>query len=253
MKTLILSLIVIICITSCQDDDPTPNENEQLTFTDSFDGTGALNGYVTNNESSLPSVSQKNGRYYAELTDNSNNKTLHFHGDQGRLDAIKAQFPFEFVAIEIGIGMIDDELTAPGSSGDPYNFAGVQVHALDLSEPTSSHVVVGHRGGVSFTIEGKNTVNGSSSVDDIGFNKVPEGRANIRIVGNEDRTLTVYWQRIDETEWNLYNDTGNLPGPLPVFENEVYIGLITYAYGDTNIPFVGTCEEISLDNYIKED
>src|SRR5690606_22349181 len=115
---------------------------------------------------------------------------------------------------------------------------------------TSAHVVVGHRGPTSFTVEGKQTTNGSSNVDDDGAGIVPEGRADIRIVGNPDHTLTVYWQPpnpnpgVDADAWNPYGGDGLLPGEPPPFGPSVYVGLITYAYGQTGIPFVGTCDAL---------
>lgn len=228
------------------------NTMVQTDFVDSFDGDGPLVDYVTNNASSLPDVARVAGRYRANLTDNSNNITLHFNQNQGRLDAKALAFPFEFIARNIGIGTQQDSQVAPTSNGDPYNFSGVQVHVPDLESRNSSHVVVGHRGPTGFTIEGKNTVDGASSVNDIGENMAPLGRADIRIVGNEDRTLTVYWQEPNLTggeapdNWNLYNDTGALPGAAPQYGDSVYVGLITYAFEVGGVPFVGTCDAIEI-------
>lgn len=235
-----------------EEDDEMEEEIVTGDLTDSFDGTGPLLDYVTNNESALPEVGRVNGRYHANLTNNDNNITLHFNEEQGRLDAKSLSFPFEFIARNIGIGTIDDSQQAPTADNNPYNFAGVQVHVSDLNSLNSSHVVVGHRGPTGFTIEGKNTLNGSSSVDDIGANTVPDARADIRIVGNTDRTLTVYWQlpNLDfentEDNWSLYNQTGNLPGTAPAYGESVYVGLITYSFELTGVPFVGTCDAIDI-------
>ena len=93
-------------------------------------------------------------------------------------------------------------------------------------------------------------MDGSSSVNDDGANIVPDGRADIRIVGNENHTLTVYWQtpNLDPgtvaDDWTLYRGDGNLPGTPPSYGDDVYIGLITYAYGYAGIPFVGTADGI---------
>ncbi|MEO9851543.1 MAG: hypothetical protein ABJE80_02645 [Reichenbachiella sp.] len=233
-------------------DDSGDNSDDEVTseFSDNFEGDGELIDYVTNNASALPDVTRKNGRYHANLTSNENNITLHFHEDQGRLDAKKLKFPFEFIARNIGIGTQDDSQTAPTGDNNPYNFCGVQVHVLDLTAPSSSHVVIGHRGSTRFTIEGKNTNEGSSSVNDIGANTVPDGRADIRIVGNEDRSITVYWQvpntSSNSDNWTLYNGTGELPGEAPTYADEVYVGLITYAFELTGVPFVGTCDGIEI-------
>ncbi len=255
MKKLLYSSFIVFCVIACSNsDDPIPEDKEtdESVLVDSFDGAGDLIGYTTNNASALPNVEMVDGRYRAELIDNSTNQTLHFNEEQGRLDAKLVSFPFEFIARNIGIGTLDDSQVAPAHSGEPYNFAGVQVHVLDLNDPNSAHVVVGHRGATGFTIEGKNTLNGSSSVNDIGANTVPAGRADIRIVGNEDQTITVYWQlpKSDEQadDWTLYNDSGNLPGTAPTFGEEVYVGLITYAFYTTGVPFVGTCDQVEIVN-----
>ncbi|MGI9622437.1 MAG: calcium-binding protein [Acidimicrobiales bacterium] len=217
---------------------------------DSFAGSGPLIGYTTNNRAALPSVARVQGRYRAELTSNVGNVTLHFHGDQGRLDARMVEFPFDVVVRNIGVGRQSNSQIAPAPNGNPYVFAGVQVHVPNLDDTNSSHVVVGHRGGTHFTVEGKNTRDGSSSVNDVGANRVPDGRADIRIVGNDDRTLTVYWQRpnlspgVADDTWILYNGSGQLPGQAPDYPSAVYVGLITYAFGSTGVPFVGTADAI---------
>lgn len=231
------------------DDD---DANDGIMFTDTFEGTGALVDYVTNNESALPEVGRVDGRYKAVLNNNDDNVTLHFNQRQGRIDAKSVSFPFEFIARNIGVGTLEDSQSAPSASDNPFVFSGVQVHVEDFNSINSSHVVVGHRGGTGFTIEGKNTLNGNSSVNDIGRNTAPNGRADIRIIGNADRTLTVSWQvpNLDlensPDNWALYRNTGNLPGTAPDYGDTVYIGLITYAYGSKEVPFVGTCDAIQI-------
>jgi len=240
-------------------DDETPNDEtpddgntDSIGFTDTFEGTGPLVDYVTNNESALPEVSRVDGRYKAVLTDNTGNITLHFNQEQGRLDAKLVAFPFEFIARNIGIGTLEDSQSPPIASNSPFSFAGVQVHVTDFNSINSSHVFVGHRGNTGFTIEGKNTLNGNSAVNDIGANTAPAGRADIRIIGNSDRTLTVSWQipNLDyentADNWTLYRNTGNLPGTAPEYGESVYIGLITYVYGNKGVPFVGTCDAIQI-------
>ncbi len=217
-------------------------------LSDDFETHGALTGFVTNNPNSLPDVVKGDGRYRANVTNNDNNITLHFNEFQGRLDAKLLAFPFEFIARNIGIGTQEDSQSAPSSSGDPYIFSGVQVHVQELESRNSSHVVVGHRGPTEFTIEGKNTVDGVSSVNDAGEGIVPNGRADIRIVGDEDKTITVYWQLPEQAEdnWTLYNGTGELPSTAPTFGDSVYVGLITYVFEFNGLPFVGTSDGIEV-------
>lgn len=218
---------------------------------DDFNGSGSLTDYIINNADALTEVEQVNGRYRANLTNNSNNKTLHYKKFQGRLDAKRLSFPFEFIARNIGIGTQSNSQHPP-QPNKGYNFAGVQVHVLDLESRNSSHIVIGHRGKTTFTIEGKNTVNGASTVDDMGKNILPLGRADIRVIGNADRSLTIYWQPPEQKKdnWQLYNGykkgNGKLPGTSPKYEAEVYVGLITYAQGKKGLPFVGTCDSIEI-------
>ena len=222
-------------------------------FADDFEGTGPLDGYVTNNPDVLPDVGQVDGRYRAVLDDNTDDKTLHFWDAQGRLDAKAVAFPFEYIARNIGIGTVaDSQQPAPPDGAESYVFAGVQVHDLRLEERNSSHIVVGHRGGTTFTIEGKNTCDGESFVDDDGPGVLPEARADIRIVGNADRTLTVWYQAPNPApgatadEWILYRGTGTLPGTAPEYGEVVYVGIITYAQGEAGLPFVGTVDSIDV-------
>lgn len=253
-KTLFISIVFLML--SCEESktenkDASDDIKEPISaLSDDFDGDGELLGFVTNNATSLPDVKRVDGRYRANLVSNANNITLHYHQDQGRLDAKELSFPFEFIARNIGIGTQANSQIAPSGTNNPYNFCGVQVHVTDLNTASSSHVVVGHRGSTNFTIEGKNTNAGVSSVNDIGANTVPDGRADIRIVGNEDKTITVFWQLPNLTgasdNWTLYNGTGNLPGTAPTYGEKVYVGLITYAFELTGVPFVGTCDAIEI-------
>ncbi len=229
-------------------------ENNTVSIVDDFDGTGPLIDYVTNNAEVLPNVGRVSGRYHALLDNNTNNQTLHFNEEQGRLDAKLMTFPFEVIARNIGIGITTDSQTAPVHNGTQYNFAGIQVHAEDFNSINSSHIVVGHRGIRQFTIEGKNTVDGVSFVNDAGIDTAPLGRVDIRIVGDENNELTFYWQQPNLSsgatpdEWTLYTGTGKLPGTAPSYGNQVYVGLITYAFGNAGIPFVGTCDAIEFNN-----
>lgn len=246
----ILSLVVSDSIENSDADTTLITSSIPSGSFDDFSGNGALIGYTVNNENSLPDVSRVNNRYRANLTNNSSNITLHYNAAQGRLDAKQATFPFEVIARNIGIGSQSNSQLTPSSPSSQYIFAGIQIHVLDLASRNSSHVVVGHRGSTSFTIEGKNTVNSNSSVNDEGANIAPLGRSDIRIIGNANRTLTVYWQQPNlnggTDNWQLYRNTGQLPGTAPTYGARVYVGLITYAQGSAGLPFVGTSDSFQI-------
>lgn len=224
-----------------------------IKVSDGFAGSGPLINYTTNNESSLPGVTRDSGRYRAEVLTNANNITLHFNQFQGRLDAKLVTFPFEYIVRNIGIGTLADSQVAPTDAISSYVFAGIQAHVYpDFNSINSSHFVVGHRGNTENTVEGKNTVNGSSTVNDAGANVVPDGRADLRLVGQSDNTILWYFQvpnfDVPNTpdNWIAYNGTGQMPGTPPIFGDTIYLGPITYAFGNNNVPFVGTIDSIEL-------
>lgn len=205
-------------------------------------------GYMTNNATAIPDVSRVSGRYNAKLLSNASDVTLHYNQSQGRIDARKLSFPFEAIARNMEIGTVaDSQMAAPGG-GNYFNLAGIQVHVLDFESRNSAHIVVGHSGTANFSIEGKSTLDGVSTWDNEGADVAPLGRADLRVVGNADRTITVYWQApnadpaAQKDDWKPYRGTGTLSGPAPEFGPEVYVGLITYAAGQPGVPFVGTCD-----------
>jgi len=229
------------------------NSSSNINVSDDFSGNGPLIDYTTNNASAVPGVNRTNNRYRAEILSNAGNVTLHFHDDQGRLDAKAVTFPFEYIVRNIGVGTIADSQVAPQDNISSYVFSGIQAHVYpDFNSINSSHFVVGHRGNTENTVEGKNTVNGSSTVNDAGANVVPDGRADLRIVGLADNTLRWYYQ-VPNTDigntadnWIAYRGNGLMPGTAPVFGDTIYIGPITYAFGSANLPFVGTIDSIEL-------
>lgn len=216
---------------------------------DDFGGSGGLTGYTTVNESSLPDVTQANGRYLAELDDNTADVTTHFDADYGRFDYRNTTFPFDITIRNIGIGVSAAATqTSPtiGGGDDPYNFAGMQINN-DPSSPTDlyQHFVVGFRGSTSFagsgrTIEGKTTVSGSSSVNDIGTNAIAGTRADLRIQGSASKVITFSWSEPGAETWS----THTMPGSAPSWSDTVAIGPVTYAFGTDGVPFVGTADSI---------
>lgn len=244
-----VTVVAAVLVACTPDAPPFPTEADRLPFADDFAGDGPLQGYTTARAEALPAVARVDGRYRAELLDNAGNKTLHFNEEQGRLDARPLRFPFEVVVRNVGIGTLADSQSPPRPA-DAYLFAGVQVHAPDLEAPESAHLVVGHRGRTLFTVEGKHTRGGRSGVTDEGAGVAPEGRADLRLVGLEDRSLRAYWQvpnpqpGVTPDAWRPYGGDGRLPGRAPRFPEWVYVGLITYAQGDAGLPFVGTADGI---------
>lgn len=210
----------------------------------------------THNAMSLPDVSFADGQYRARLVDNANNITTHFDQSQGRLDYWEVKLPFEAVVRNVGIAPLNNASAAHGFVDSAYNFAGLQVHVPELDEASSAHVVVGHRGNAAgFTIEAKNTVEGYSLVNDIGANRVPVARADLRLVGDASGQLKIYWQLPRSSEemgtdrWIPYGVNGNFPGSLPDLGRSgdtVLVGLITYAYFEQGIPFMGVADSIQI-------
>lgn len=245
-----------------QADQPPQNTNTPVTY--DFECTTPLQplvGFTTNNASALPDVGIRCGRYVAELFNNDNEKTLHYNNNQGRFDGVLLTFPFRVIARNVGVAPLNDPLAVHQYSGNAYNFVGLQVHHQDLNNLNSAHVVVGQRGGVNNTIEGKMTLNGNSTVGDIGNNALPSGRADLMIVGQADGHLLVYWQTPNlsgapsNDNWFAYQDAelnppGTLPGDLPLWESSgVYVGIITYSQGSNGIPFMGVIDSFEVSDF----
>ena len=228
---------------------PPPTQSQFFGF--DCENLEALTGFTTNNASALPNVGKRCGRYTAELLSNDNDVTLHYNTSQGRFDGVLATFPFTAIVRNVGVAPLGQPDVAHEVQY-AYNFAGIQIHNSDFNNLNSAHVVVGMRSGTTTTIEGKLTRDGVSTPTDIGQNQLPKGRADIRVVGAANGTLTVYWQQPNLTgnsnndNWIPYDGTGNLPGALPVWGQSVYIGLITYAYGTSGVPFMGLADSLEI-------
>lgn len=245
---------------ACSSPPPSfPSGFDEAVFRDEFVGSGALTGYHVARADALPKVERRDGRYRAELSDNRDNRTLHFNRDQGRLDARPMRFPFEAIVRNVGIGTPEKSQQAPRTDRHAFLFAGLQVHAPDLDEPESAHLVVGHRGSVQFTVEGKHTRGGVSAVSDEGAGAAPLGRADLRIAGLEDGSLRAYWQPpnpqpgVQADDWRAYGGDGRLPGRPPRLSGWAWVGLITYAQGESGLPFVGTADAFELRALESED
>ena len=249
--------VLPFAIAGCSDQMPSTPVSSNV---DTFDGDGPLLQFSSNNTEALPEVQRYQGRYHATLRTNAGERTLHFHEHQGRLDAKRLKFPFEFVARNIGIGTLEDSQVPPDPQDFPnpmrvFMFAGIQVHSLDFQSLDSAHFVVGHRGKHTFTVEGKNTRDGRSKVNDAGDRVVPNGRADLRVVGTPRKKLKWYWQQPNmepgkkEDNWIAYREEGTFPGRQAKFADEVYVGLITYSFEQKSVPFVGTSDSIEWVQY----
>jgi len=212
-----------------------------------------LIGFTSNNVVALPSVGTRCGKYVAELTDNTSNQTLHYNQDQGRFDGVQVTFPFSVIARNVGTASMGDLNSHHTFDGSAYNFVGLQVHSLDLNSPNSAHLVVGQRGDTVDTIEGKMTNNGTSNQSDIGANQLPDGRADLRLVGDASGNIKAYWQLPNLTgdtlndSWLSYELNGDLPGTLPEWNGStVFVGLITYAYYSNGLPFTGVADSLEV-------
>lgn len=201
-------------------------------------------------------VVKRNNRLYGEVTVAANGTgqdTTFFDLDQGQLNSRVMTFPFEVIALDIGIGTILDPLTSHPVNGG-YNFCGLHVHQLSstidnnvefLANINSSHCVVGHRGGTHNCVEFKNTLAGSSSQGDTSFNSLPLGRADLRVTGSAAGLLTWYYKEPGAANWLLINGgTGFPPGTQPTYGASVDVGIIGYAYTNTGLDFAMTCESI---------
>lgn len=240
-------------------------------FHTTFTGDGNLTGFLLfdeDNPDGIPSVSssdegvtatQIGGRYRAEITTHSGNSARFLDAEQGRLDGVRVRFPFEVIARNVGVGQIDDSQIPPPIGG--FYLAGIQVHNADFESVDYAHLVVGHAGNDrAFIVEGKNTANSNSVYDYAlpGQNSAPLGRADLRMVGAADGTITAYWQRPangGQDNWILYKGNhqnqaggpGKLPGTEPELDEEVIVGLVTYASGGVGDGFVGTADSFSVD------
>jgi hypothetical protein len=231
---------------------PFPTDFESRAIHDKFEYEGPLHGFRSVRAEALPEVMGREGRYRAVLRENPDNRTLHFNENQGRLDAFPIRFPFEAIARNVGIGTPEDSQQAPSTDRHAFIFAGLQVHAPDLEVAESAHLVVGHRGSVQLTVEGKHTRGGISTVTDEGAGAAPLGRADLRIVGRADGSLRAYWQPpnpqpgVQADDWRAYGGDGRLPGRSPRLSGWGWVGLITYAQGESGLPFVGTADTFEL-------
>jgi hypothetical protein len=228
-------------------------------------------------------VGKKNNKYHAVINSNANDVTLHFHAEQGRLDSKRIDFPFTYVAKNIGIALTSDQSTYETYETNQFAFCGVQVHAYGTGDTTthtlddteSIHMVIGHRGSSAQScIEGKQTSSDASSVEDEGTDTIGTGvtRCDMRLRGlwsdtNSRWYVECAYRAVGTSTWTLYGagdaqngregaSSGEIwSGASNVNEcdfssGEAYIGLITYAQSTTGVDglWCGTCDEITLND-----
>ena len=169
-------------------------------------------------------------------------------------------FPFEAILRNVGTAPVNQPLQAHVSvSPDAFNFVGLHIHHLDYNNINSAHMVVGQRGSVLNTIEGKKTVNGVSAVNDAGNNILPNGRADIRLNVDANGHITAYWQLPNlsgdpaNDNWTAYRGTGELPSSNPQWGtgNQVIVGIITYAFYSRGLPFWGVAGPLGNPRILK--
>jgi len=218
-------------------------------FDDTFDGSGAMKArWTLYDDTSNMTVTQAGGRYHALVDDNTGDQQLWYLTDQARMDWMLLTFPFEVIATNIGIGTVGDTQTAnvPGvdTHASPWQFCGVCVHVLTMATVSYRLWTVGHRGGTHYTIESKNSLNGANNIADGGADLCPLGRADIRLVGNADSTITPFYRLPGDTTW-LGSGAGmpdaGFQSPEP-FAATANVGLLSYTFGLQSEPFVGTCD-----------
>lgn len=238
-------------LTITDDGVSVPQGNDSFTTTLSDTDYSLGPDYSTYNQSSIPRVVKRNGRFLADVQSNANNITTFYQLDSGRIDYKEGTFPFEAEVINVRITTDDDTLTTLPFLGSEYVFGGLQVHNKSTDENdfnnndiNYAHAVKGHRGGIKDTVEFKNTVNGVSSQDDIGYDMAVNG-ADIRVEANASGVLSWFWRPTGDLIWQAHNP----PNTQPVFDgNSALVGLIAYAFYEANVPYYCVIDSFRLTN-----
>ena len=192
----------------------------------------------------MPDVGRAGGRYRALVTA-SDDDTLWFNFERGRLDAKLLSFPFDVIARRVGVGTTGapDPVTGPPSipDADAVLLCGLLVHDADLGSDNWSFAVAGHRGATLRTVEVKHTLEGVSAIGALPSGTLATTRADLRMVGDEAGNVTAYWQEPGTSPDNWTEIA--IPGTQHDYGAQVYVGLITY-HGHGSRPFVGTCDAL---------
>ena len=212
----------------------------------SFDSWPA--GFTTHNAAAVPNVGVRDGRYYADVLDNSSEQTLWWASFQSRSDGSLHDLPVQVTARGAGVAPLGDDTTPlPFSSGD-YAFAALVVHDEDPNIASYLSMSVGHRGKPN-TIQGSRTNTGSSGNTDLGSN-VHTGRVDLRLIVNADGTHTAYWQPAGTSpdNWQLYNGTGLLRDHIPGYSStRVWVSLSGSSYLNNAVPFTAVFDSLEIE------
>jgi hypothetical protein len=259
----LISAMIFVANVDSKSNNIYVNNNNPAEFNDDFAGSGSLIGYTTLDDSGgYVSVARSNNRYRALVTGHPNNQsTTFYHADYGRGDYKELSFPFDVVVTNVGIGDPSNSQQAPiaqdGEGRRRYAFAGLIIRnkANDaIRNFDYAFAVIGYRNTTQAVLEAKQTISNHSGVS-FASNVAQTGvtRADIRVVGHANRTLTLYHRPTGTTAWNLYRGDGVFPlsgGQNVAFDQNVYIGLVTYAWMNSQsmafTPFVGTADSIEL-------
>ena len=215
-------------------------------FDDDFETGGSLDPalWTTYQSGSTGGVTLVSGRYRNLIDDDSGtgNRSLWFNAADGRMDyQTPGSLTFEFIAYNVGIGTLADSQAVVPDTGD-FQFCGIMVHVETLATVSYRTYLVGHRGGTAFTIEAKNTLNGSSNTTDEGANFTSGAtRMDLRVVGNGDGTVSFYNRTaLSSDPWTLGTSAG-FQNPEP-FGVNMRVGLVAYKFDEFAADFVGTCD-----------
>ena len=222
-------------------------------FSDTFDGADGdpldSSLWTEYNSSVIATREQRDGRFRAVIDDNTGDQTLWYLSDVGWFAYQTLTFPFEIDYLNIGIGKTSDSQAVPvpgvDTAASPWQFGGVVVHSLTPGDLNYRLMVVGHRDGFNtYTYESKNSDGtGFNSIVDGGANAAPLGRLDIKVIGNANQTIT--FQHRQPGVGSYVNST--VPAfRFPTYASTCLVGLVGYTFALSSMPFVITCDEVSL-------
>ena len=224
---------------------------------DTFDGTGALGAHWDVFQASdVPDIARVAGRFQGSIGvgENVGNSTEWFNDLVGRLDSQVVAFPLTgaapkvFLFTRVGVSPLDLPLQNIIPNGG-YAFCGIMVRGILTTD--YQFAVIGPRAG-TITVETKSTTGITSSVLDEGPNPFGAGvsHGDIRVRLFDDGVVEFAHSVVGADTWTLINGTGLTPaGNRPTYTGngqEINLGMIIYAEGDTELPFTGSIDSAVL-------